>query len=106
MRVALDVDALRREMARRGLTGAELAAIAGVSAATVSHAQTGRMIDHGTIRKLGRALTVTPVIPAIDHLIGNGFKTRLQNESGAEGPSPSTPQLETADATAIPSDRA
>jgi transcriptional regulator with XRE-family HTH domain len=69
MRAALDVDALRREMARRGLTGAELAAIAGVSAATVSHAQTGRMIDHGTIRKLGRALTVTPIIPGIDSLI-------------------------------------
>ena len=75
MRVALDVDALRREMARRGLTGAELAAIAGVSAATVSHAQTGRMIDHGTIRKLGRALTLTPVIPGIDSLIPTKSET-------------------------------
>lgn len=75
MRVALDVDALRREMARRGLTGAELAAIAGVSAATVSHAQTGRMVDHGTMRKLARALTLTPVMPGIDSLIPTKTET-------------------------------
>jgi transcriptional regulator with XRE-family HTH domain len=75
MRVALDADALRREMGRRGLTGAEFAAVAGLSAATLSHAMTGRQVDHGTLRKLARALTLTPVMPGIDSLIPTKTET-------------------------------
>jgi len=70
MRVALDASALRREMARRGMTGAELAAIAGLSEATVSHAACGRKVNYITVRALARALTVTPPLPGIDSIIG------------------------------------
>jgi transcriptional regulator with XRE-family HTH domain len=49
---------------------AELAAIAGVSAATVSHAIAGRMVSYLTIRKFARALTVTPALPGTEGIIG------------------------------------
>ena len=75
VRVALDADGLRREMARRGLTGAEFAAIAGVSPATVSHAMTGRLVDHGTVRKLARALTITPLMPGADAIVATKTET-------------------------------
>jgi transcriptional regulator with XRE-family HTH domain len=99
MRVSLDVDALRREMARRGLTGAELAAIAGVAPATISHALNAHRLDHDTIRKLGRALTVTPVVPGIDSIIPTRTETaasstfatvpsEAQRGVGAESPVP------------------
>ena len=51
------------------MTGAELAAISGVSAATVSHAMTGRRVAYTTIRKLARGLTVTPALAGIDAII-------------------------------------
>jgi len=56
-------------MARRGLSGAELAALAGVTGATISHAVTGRKVSYLTLRALARALTLTPVMPGIDTLI-------------------------------------
>jgi transcriptional regulator with XRE-family HTH domain len=70
MRAALDSAGLRRECARRGLTGAELAQIAGVTEATVSHVLNGRMASYTTIRKLARALTITPPLPGSDGIIG------------------------------------
>jgi hypothetical protein len=36
---------------------------------------THRMVDHGTIRKLGRALTVTPIMPGIDSIIAGKTET-------------------------------
>jgi len=68
MRTKLDPDGLRRELARRGLNQAELAAIAGVSETTLSHAMS-RPVAWTTVRKLARALTVTPLLPGIDAII-------------------------------------
>lgn len=69
MRTFLDTEGLRREMCRRGLSGAELAALAGLTGATVSHAITGRRVSHVTLRALARALTLCPVMAGADTLI-------------------------------------
>lgn len=71
MRIELDPDGLRRAMAVRGLTQAELAAVAGVTEATVSHAMTGRRVDHTTVRKLARAMMLTPAMPGADSIVGS-----------------------------------
>lgn len=86
MRVALNGDVLRREMARRGLTGAELAAVAGLTAATVSHAVTGKNVDHSTIRRLARALSVTPTLPHSDFVLARA--SGAQREGPATGSTP------------------
>lgn len=70
MRTRLNVEGLRRELARRGMTQAELAAVAGLAEATVSHALNGRLVEHGTIRALARALTVTPALAGADGIVG------------------------------------
>jgi transcriptional regulator with XRE-family HTH domain len=75
MRLAVDVDGLRRAMAMRGMDGAELAAIAGVCEATVSHAMTGRKVSLTTIRKLARGLTVTPTLAGADGIIPTKSET-------------------------------
>jgi predicted transcriptional regulator len=69
MRSALDVEGLRRELVRRGMTAAELALIANLSEATISHCMTGRKVSFTTIRKMARALTLTPCLPGIDSII-------------------------------------
>lgn len=92
MRVGLDAGGLRHELARRGMTGAELAAIAGLSEATVSHAMTGRPVSYVTLRKLARGLTVTPALPGIDAIIGRRFVGSEGN--GAAGFSPATAVME------------
>ena len=58
----------------------ELAAVSGLSQATVSHAMTGRAIDLGTVRKLARALTVTPALPGAAAIVGaqDGSATKGQ----------------------------
>ncbi len=52
------------------MTQAELARAAGVSEPTLSHAATGRSISYLTIRKLARALALTPVMPGADGILG------------------------------------
>ena len=65
---AVRADALRLELARRGLSQAEFAALAGVTEATVSHAATGRRVSMGTVRKLAKALAMTPALAGADAL--------------------------------------
>jgi DNA-binding Xre family transcriptional regulator len=69
MRIAIASESLRRELGRRGMTQAQLAASAGVSEATVSHAMVGRGIACTTLRKLAGALTVTATLPGADLLV-------------------------------------
>ena len=69
MRTAIDSEALRRELGRRGMTQAELATVAGLSEATVSHAMVGRRIAWTTIRKMARALTAIPTLPGAEVLV-------------------------------------
>jgi transcriptional regulator with XRE-family HTH domain len=54
---------LRRALALRGMTGAEFAAAAQVTPATVSHALNGRPISIVTVRRLAVALCRVPVMP-------------------------------------------
>ena len=76
----LDIDGLRRELALRGMTQAELAAAAGVTAATISHCLAGRSVNYLTLRKLARAMTVTPVLAGAQTLVGP------QREAATESP--------------------
>ena len=67
--VRLNVDRLRREMAYRGLSGADLARLAGVSATTVSAAMLGRPVAPGTLRRIAIALSRVPLLPGGEHLL-------------------------------------
>lgn len=67
--VQLNVGRLRREMAIRGLNGAELAELAGISTATMSAAMQGRWISTHTLRKLALALARVGVVPGCDDLL-------------------------------------
>lgn len=60
---------LRHEMARRGLHAIDLARLAKVSDATVSHALRGRRLRAHTVRKMALALTHVPVVDGIDELV-------------------------------------
>jgi transcriptional regulator with XRE-family HTH domain len=81
VRIRLDPEGLRRELARRGMTQTELAAAAGLTQATVSHAATGQTIDHTTLRKLAHTLAVTPPLNGADLIIA-------PLKSTAEAPTP------------------
>jgi transcriptional regulator with XRE-family HTH domain len=83
VRTAIDTGALRREIALRGLTQGELAAIAGLSEVTVSHAMAGRRIDSSTLGKLARALTVTPTLPGAERLIPPKLSPRTPPADGS-----------------------
>lgn len=87
MRAFLNADGLRRELALRGLTQAEIAAIAGLTEATVSHAMNGRRVEHRTIRALARALTVTPALPGAAGIVGaqNGSAATAVQATAAPG---------------------
>jgi transcriptional regulator with XRE-family HTH domain len=74
MLVAIDGDRLRQEMARRGLDGRQVAALAQVTPATVSHALNHRRVGLNTVRALARVLATTPPLE------GAGFVT-----SGGQG---------------------
>jgi len=57
--VRLNGGRLRHETQIRGLTARELAKLAGVSAATVSHAMTGHVVSAPTAKALAKALGAT-----------------------------------------------
>lgn len=58
----MNVGELRRQMAERGLSGRDLARLAGVSEATVSHAVCRRPISPRVVRQLAIALAGRPVV--------------------------------------------
>ena len=67
--VAVNSAALRRQMRERGLTGAELARRARVSAATVSHALNGRRIHPAKFRAIAAELHKVEPVPGTDGLV-------------------------------------
>jgi transcriptional regulator with XRE-family HTH domain len=66
--VAIRVDVLRHEMRLRGLTGAALGRLAGLSNATISNALAGRRLHPCTFRKIAAHLANVEVIPGADAL--------------------------------------
>jgi transcriptional regulator with XRE-family HTH domain len=72
VRVPVDGDALRRELARRGMNQAEFSRLANLSEATVSHAACGLSVSIQTVRKLAVAIVRTPVMPGADALLAAG----------------------------------
>ncbi len=70
MGVALSATQLRRELAKRGLSQAELANLAGVAPATVTHAVHGRPVTPATVARIARALLRVPVIDGVESLLG------------------------------------
>jgi DNA-binding Xre family transcriptional regulator len=66
MSVAINGEHLRRELARRGWTGSDLAHAARISNATVSAACWGRTVSMTTLRLIIDALTTQPPLPDID----------------------------------------
>lgn len=66
----LDADGLRRELALRGLSQAQAAALAGITPATLSHSLNGHPVAITTVRKLARAIATTPVLAGASTLVG------------------------------------
>jgi transcriptional regulator with XRE-family HTH domain len=97
MRAVIDSAGLRRAMALRGQTGAELARESGLTEATISHILSGRFASPTTIRKVARALTLCPTLPGAEGVIGS-----QEERDAAASPSPaSVAEVSFASATAI-----
>ena len=67
--IVLDPVRFDFELARRGITAADLAAVAGVHEVSLSRARHGARIREATLRKLATALTRIPVIKGADAII-------------------------------------
>lgn len=67
--VEVDAEQLLREMRRLGITGAELARLAKVSPATVSHALNGRRLHPAKLRAIRAALNGMKPVPGWDSLL-------------------------------------
>jgi transcriptional regulator with XRE-family HTH domain len=67
--VAVNANALRRQMQLRGLTGTALARRARVSEATISHALNGRRIHPAKLRAIADALSQVQPLPGADALV-------------------------------------
>ncbi len=85
MRALLDAAGLRYALAVRGMTQAELARIADLTEATVSRAANGHAANYTTIRKLARALTITPCLLGAEGIIGSQ-KEALAAAAASPGP--------------------
>ncbi len=66
----LDLARFEHELARRGLTHAQLAKRANVATMTLSRGVAGHQLDPRTLSRIAAALLEVPPIPGIDLLIG------------------------------------
>ena len=64
--VVLDRDRLDYEAGRRGLSGAELARLAGITQVTLSRARSGKRVSQRTWAALAGVFMRIPVIPGMD----------------------------------------
>jgi hypothetical protein len=69
MSVIVNGERLRRELARRGWMGTDLASAARISNATVSAACWGKAISPTSLRLIVEALMSQPPLPEIDGLL-------------------------------------
>jgi transcriptional regulator with XRE-family HTH domain len=72
MSIAIQPQRLRAEMARRALSGSDLARAAGVGIATVSTALAGRPIASRSLSLIVKALTTIPPDAIADVLLDGG----------------------------------
>lgn len=66
--VRLDADRLNRELARRGMTGRDLARRADVSEHLISRARHGARISPETLSRIDRVLSEVKPLPGAIHL--------------------------------------
>ncbi len=66
--VVVRTDVLRQQMRLRGLTGADLGRLAGLSDATISNALAGRRLHPSTFRKIAAHLARVEVVPGAEVL--------------------------------------
>jgi transcriptional regulator with XRE-family HTH domain len=84
MGVSIDADRLRQEMARRGLDGQQLATLARVTPATISHALNRRRLGLTTLRAIARVLAATAPLEGAEFLAPTGqVSRRPAQRSGA-----------------------
>lgn len=69
MGLKVNGDELRRQLEIRGLLARDLAELAGLSPASVSHALAGRSISPRTFRAITRALAQTDPAPGAEALL-------------------------------------
>ena len=69
MGIVIQVQQLRRELARRGWNYSDLARAARVSPPTVTAAMAGRPVLPRTVRAIARALAEAPIVGGIDELL-------------------------------------
>ena len=69
MGIRVHRDRLDHAMAVRGLTGRELAALAGVTRKAMSRARRGQPVTPATFAKLAEALTRVPVVIGAERLV-------------------------------------
>jgi transcriptional regulator with XRE-family HTH domain len=67
--VILRTDTLLHEVARRGWNLSDLAREAGISAATVTAARSGRPVSPESVRRIADALNATPPVAGVDRLL-------------------------------------
>lgn len=67
--VSINSDRLRRELLRRGWSGADLSRRTGISKPTISCAMRGRPIQPRTLKRIARALSETQAIDGADDLM-------------------------------------
>jgi hypothetical protein len=70
--VLLNRPRLEHELRVRGLNEAEAAKVAGISAATMSHALNGHRVRPATLRKIARTLARIQPIPGAEALMAAG----------------------------------
>jgi len=69
MSIQLNERRLAGEIARRGLTQSEFAALAGITAATVTNVMNGKPVRQAILSKMAVALQNCPVVETIDQLV-------------------------------------
>jgi transcriptional regulator with XRE-family HTH domain len=68
--VAMKGTVLREQMRQRGLTGAELARLTGLSEGTISNALAGKRLHPATFRQIANELAKVDVVPGAELLAG------------------------------------